>query len=118
PESPTGRAAPGQPCWPAPSARPTPSSPAQLRSPTARPSRFDRHARRATREPACGTVPVVGLLEAILGVVAPPLCAVCGRGCGASGSLCDECAAELARLRAPAGRRPPGVDVAWAAAAY
>lgn len=60
----------------------------------------------------------MGLLEAILGVVAPPLCVVCGRACAASRSLCEECAAELARSRAAAGPRPAGVDVAWAAAAY
>jgi predicted amidophosphoribosyltransferase len=60
----------------------------------------------------------VGLLEAILGIVAPPRCAVCGRGVEASGWLCERCAADLARSPAPAGPPPPGVDVAWAAAAY
>jgi predicted amidophosphoribosyltransferase len=58
----------------------------------------------------------VGLLDLILGAIAPPLCVACRRS--ADEVLCPACAAELTALRAPEAPPPPGIDAVWAAAAH
>lgn len=57
------------------------------------------------------------MLAELLGLLVPPRCALCGRGCAAEAQLCHGCEARLARLR-PREAAIPGIDRAWAAAAY
>ena len=59
------------------------------------------------------------MLERLIGLVAPPLCAACGADAGRATPLCAPCRAELARS-AFTGRAPPsacGLHV-WSAFAY
>lgn len=53
----------------------------------------------------------------LLSLLAPPLCAVCGDGCGTDQLLCGRCARELAASQG-GPLTVPGVDAAWAATAY
>lgn len=59
------------------------------------------------------------MLERLIGLVAPPLCAACGADAGRATPLCAACRAQLARS-ALTGRAPPsasGLHV-WSAFAY
>jgi ComF family protein len=57
------------------------------------------------------------MLSELLGLLVPPRCALCGRGCSARDQLCESCGSGLSRLR-PRPTAIPGVDHAWSAAPY
>ncbi|HVW48734.1 MAG TPA: phosphoribosyltransferase family protein [Solirubrobacterales bacterium] len=57
----------------------------------------------------------VRLVSALL---APPLCAACGRGCRAEAVLCTRCSRSLAAARPLSAGGPPGVDRAWSSAPH
>ena len=57
------------------------------------------------------------MLATILGLIAPPRCALCARPCEPRHQLCSRCERGLARL-APRWARIPGIDAAWSAAPY
>lgn len=57
------------------------------------------------------------MLAELLGLLVPPRCALCGRGCSSRAQLCEGCALRLAHLR-PRLAAIPGVDRAWSAAPY
>jgi predicted amidophosphoribosyltransferase len=57
------------------------------------------------------------MLPELLGLVAPPLCGLCGHGCAARTQLCERCEARLSGLR-PRVAPVPGVDQTWSAAPY
>lgn len=57
------------------------------------------------------------MLAKLLGLLVPPRCALCGRGCSSGAQLCDVCESRVARLR-PRAATIPGVDRAWSAAVY
>ncbi|HMC06219.1 MAG TPA: hypothetical protein VKG89_02375 [Solirubrobacterales bacterium] len=57
------------------------------------------------------------MLAELLGLVAPPRCALCARSCLAPEVVCDRCEARLRALR-PRFVRAPGLDAAWSASAY
>jgi predicted amidophosphoribosyltransferase len=57
------------------------------------------------------------MLAELLGLVAPPRCALCARECGVREDLCERCESRLQGLAA--GSTPvPGLDEAWSAAPY
>jgi ComF family protein len=57
------------------------------------------------------------MLAELLGLLVPPRCALCGRGCSHREQLCEGCESRLSRLR-PRPAAIPDVDRAWSAAAY
>jgi predicted amidophosphoribosyltransferase len=57
------------------------------------------------------------MLAELVGLVAPPRCALCGRGCSARVQLCERCDLRLSRLR-PRTAAIPGLDYAWSAGPY
>jgi len=57
------------------------------------------------------------MLAELLGLVAPPRCALCARECGLRQHLCESCESRLAGL-APCSTAVPGLDAAWSAAPY
>ena len=57
------------------------------------------------------------MLATLLGLIAPPRCALCARSCESRRQLCPGCERGLARLT-PRWARVPGVDAAWSAAPY
>ena len=67
---------------------------------------FDAERRRSPR-----------MLAELLGLVAPPRCAVCARECGPREHLCERCESGLRGL-APCSTPIPGLDAAWSAAPY
>jgi predicted amidophosphoribosyltransferase len=60
----------------------------------------------------------VDLIQSALAVVAPPLCACCGRGCRPEAVLCNRCARRLASAEPLLGQGPPGTDRAWSSAPH
>jgi ComF family protein len=57
------------------------------------------------------------MLAELLGLLVPPRCALCGRGCSLRAPLCESCQARLAHLSPrPAAIR--GIDRVWSAAPY
>lgn len=58
------------------------------------------------------------LLPALLGLVAPPLCACCRRPCRPEAALCRRCARRLAAAEPLLGSGPPGLDRAWSSAPH
>jgi predicted amidophosphoribosyltransferase len=60
----------------------------------------------------------VSLLRAAVTVLAPPLCAACGRGCGREDVVCARCARRLASAEPLRGVGPPGVERAWSSAPH
>ncbi len=57
------------------------------------------------------------MLEELVALVAPPACAVCGRGCELRRRICERCEGQLRRL--PCARSAvPGLDEVWSAAPY
>jgi ComF family protein len=74
-----------------------------------------RRNSRARRQGLGGIV--AAMLAELLGLVAPPRCAVCGRSCSARAQLCERCELQLSRLR-PRRSAIPAVDQAWSAASY
>jgi ComF family protein len=57
------------------------------------------------------------MLATLLGLIAPPRCALCARPCDSRQQLCRGCEHGLARLT-PRWARIPGIDAAWSAAPY
>jgi predicted amidophosphoribosyltransferase len=57
-------------------------------------------------------------LRPFVALLAPPLCAACGRACRAESVLCGACSRGLAATEPIRGRGPQGVDSAWSAAAH
>src|ERR671934_1288369 len=57
------------------------------------------------------------MLATLLGLIAPPRCALCARSCESRQQLCRGCEHGLARLT-PRWARIPGIDAAWSAAPY
>lgn len=51
-------------------------------------------------------------------LLAPPLCAACGRGCRGDAVLCTRCSRSLAAARPLAASGPQGVDRAWSSAPH
>jgi predicted amidophosphoribosyltransferase len=60
----------------------------------------------------------MGLLQVATALVAPPLCAACGRGCRAGAVLCNRCSRDLARAIPVSARGPQGIDRAWSSASH
>lgn len=58
------------------------------------------------------------LLHAVVGALAPPLCAACGRNCRPEAVLCNRCARRLAAAQPLRGGGPPGIDRAWSSAPH
>ncbi len=58
------------------------------------------------------------LVRAIADLVAPPLCATCGRACGPEAVLCGRCARRLTVALPLTGAGPPGIDRAWSSAPH
>jgi ComF family protein len=57
------------------------------------------------------------MLAELLGLVAPPRCALCTRECGLREQLCERCESGLGGL-APCLTSVPGLHAAWSAAPY
>lgn len=73
-------------------------------------------AKRITLAPEAATIGRVALAQ-LIGLLAPPRCAVCAVACAASETLCERCEAAIRRA-APAWAAPPGLDAAWSALPY
>ncbi len=58
------------------------------------------------------------LLGLATSLLAPPLCAACGRGCRAEAVLCTRCSRSLAAARPILAGGPQGVDRAWSSAPH
>jgi predicted amidophosphoribosyltransferase len=58
------------------------------------------------------------LLQAVATVLAPPLCAACGRSCRPQAVVCTRCGRRLAAAEPLLGKGPPGLDHAWSSAAH
>jgi predicted amidophosphoribosyltransferase len=58
------------------------------------------------------------LAHVFAGLVAPPLCAVCGRGCRAEVVLCTRCSRALAAARPVLSGGPQGIDRVWSSAPH
>ena len=57
------------------------------------------------------------MLAELLGLIAPPRCAVCGEGCALRAELCEGCESGLGGL-APCSTTVAGLDATWSAAPY
>jgi predicted amidophosphoribosyltransferase len=60
----------------------------------------------------------MGLVQVASALIAPPLCAVCGRGCRAKAVLCTRCSRSLAAATPLLSGGPQGVDRAWSSASH
>lgn len=60
----------------------------------------------------------MGLLQAVSFLVAPPLCAACGRGCRPGAVLCTRCSRTLGAAPPILSGGPQGIDRAWSSAAH
>jgi predicted amidophosphoribosyltransferase len=60
----------------------------------------------------------MGLLQAASLLVAPPLCAACGRGCRAEAVICTRCSRALAAAPPILAGGPHGIDRAWSSASH
>jgi predicted amidophosphoribosyltransferase len=60
----------------------------------------------------------VDLVAVAATLLAPPLCAACGRGCRAEAVLCNRCSRSLAAARPLTAGGPPGVDRVWSSAPH
>jgi predicted amidophosphoribosyltransferase len=58
------------------------------------------------------------LSHAVLGALAPPMCAACGRMCPGAAIICTRCARRLAAAPPLAGSGPPGTDRAWSSSPH
>jgi predicted amidophosphoribosyltransferase len=58
------------------------------------------------------------ILHAVATVVAPPLCAACGRSCRPEAVVCTRCARRLGAAEPLLGKGPPGLDRAWSSAPH
>src|SRR5262245_11426208 len=57
-------------------------------------------------------------LQVILGLLAPPLCAACGRTCRPEAVVCARCGRRLGLAEPLTGAGPAGVDRAWSSASH
>jgi predicted amidophosphoribosyltransferase len=57
-------------------------------------------------------------VHVVAGLVAPPLCAACGRGCRAEAVLCTRCSRALAAATPILAGGPGGIDRAWSSAPH
>jgi predicted amidophosphoribosyltransferase len=57
------------------------------------------------------------MLAELIGLVAPPRCALCARECGSREHLCERCECSLSGL-APCSTPAPGLEAVWSAAPY
>jgi ComF family protein len=60
----------------------------------------------------------VHLVQIAAGLIAPPLCAACGRSCRAEAVLCTRCSRGLAAAAPIAAGGPQGVDRVWSSASH
>jgi predicted amidophosphoribosyltransferase len=60
----------------------------------------------------------MGLLQAVSLLVAPPLCAACGRGCRAEAVICTRCSRALAAAPPILAAGPQGIDRVWSSASH
>jgi predicted amidophosphoribosyltransferase len=60
----------------------------------------------------------MGILDAFVAGLVPPLCAACGRSCRPEAVVCTRCARRLARAEPLRGAGPPGLDRAWSSAPH
>lgn len=60
----------------------------------------------------------MGLLHALSLLVAPPLCAACGRTCRAEAVICTRCSRSLAAEPPILTGGPQGIDRAWSSASH
>jgi predicted amidophosphoribosyltransferase len=60
----------------------------------------------------------MGPLHAAASLIAPPLCAACGRSCRAEAVICTRCSRALAAARPILAAGPQGIDRAWSSASH
>ena len=60
----------------------------------------------------------MGLLQVASSLVAPPLCAACGRTCRAEAVICTRCSRTLAAATPILSGGPQGIDRAWSSAPH
>ena len=60
----------------------------------------------------------MGLLQTLSLLVAPPLCAACGRTCRAEALICTRCSRSLAAEPPILSGGPQGIDRAWSSASH
>jgi predicted amidophosphoribosyltransferase len=60
----------------------------------------------------------MGILHAVSLLVAPPLCAACGRACRAEAVICTRCSRALAAAAPILSGGPQGIDRAWSSASH
>jgi predicted amidophosphoribosyltransferase len=60
----------------------------------------------------------MGVLQAASSLVAPPLCAACGRSCRAEAVICTRCSRALAAAPPILAGGPQGIDRAWSSAPH
>jgi predicted amidophosphoribosyltransferase len=58
------------------------------------------------------------VLQVAASLVAPPLCAACGRGCRADAVLCTRCSRALAGATPVIAAGPEGIDRVWSSALH
>jgi predicted amidophosphoribosyltransferase len=58
------------------------------------------------------------VVEQLVALAAPPLCAACGAGCPSEAVLCERCAADLRTAARVIEAGPPGIDLAVAASPF
>jgi predicted amidophosphoribosyltransferase len=60
----------------------------------------------------------MGLLQVASSLVAPPLCAACGRGCRADAVICTRCSRALGAAPPILSGGPQGIDRVWSSAPH
>jgi predicted amidophosphoribosyltransferase len=60
----------------------------------------------------------VGLAQVATALLAPPLCAACGRGCRTEAVLCTRCSRALAAATPVLAGGPQGIDRVWSSAPH
>jgi predicted amidophosphoribosyltransferase len=60
----------------------------------------------------------MGLIHAAASLIAPPLCAACGRSCRAEAVICTRCSRALAGAAPILSGGPDGIDRAWSSAPH
>jgi predicted amidophosphoribosyltransferase len=60
----------------------------------------------------------MGMLQVAAALVAPPLCAACGRSCRADAVLCTRCSRALAGAAPILAGGPQGIDRVWSSAPH
>ncbi|HEY5333771.1 MAG TPA: phosphoribosyltransferase family protein [Solirubrobacterales bacterium] len=58
------------------------------------------------------------LLHVAAGLIVPPLCAACGRGCRAEAVICTRCSRSLAAAAPMLAGGPQGIDRVWSSASH